>query len=237
MAQFKHTVSQYYGMIFANGRFIGNATEASTDFATSDQTVANGYTDSDLPLFTYNTVTGGTFKVKLTDTNWKNFAMAWRASDTAETATPFARTIVAGEAFKVIKLDRIATFTSVEIEDVANPGEYIPAVEGSDYQKTAAGLMALVDGSFRLSGTYVAQVNLQAFTNASETIEIEIHGGNKKDKAQAKLTRIFKVKFKPVNASYINANIAELDLEATIEADTTRPAGMSQFMEEFVKEA
>lgn len=233
MAQFKHTLSKYFGRVFINGRFVGNALEAGHEFATSETPIANGYLDTSLPLTTIDETTGGTFRMRLTDTNYKNFAMAWQASTTQVAAATFSDVEVAVEAFELIKLDRAADITTVEKETTPT-GTFVAAVEGVDYEKTAVGLMSLVAANFRVSGNYPAQIDMQVFTQTPAAMEVEIHGGNKLDKSQKKLVRYYKVKFKPVNGQHINTEVAELELEGAIEADSTRPAGESQFYAEYV---
>jgi hypothetical protein len=232
MAQFKHTLSKYFGRVFINGRFVGNALEAGHEFATSETPIANGYLDTSLPLTTIDETTGGTFRMRLTDTNYKNFAMAWQASTTEVASAVFADVEVDVAAFELIKLDRAANITAATKESV--PGTFVAAVEGVDYEKTAVGVMSLIAGKFQVSGTYPAQIDMQVFTQTPAAMEVEIHGGNKLDKTQKKLVRYYKVKFKPVNGQHINTEVAELEIEGAIEADSTRPAGESQFYAEYV---
>ena len=216
------------GVPYIDGLDVGQCTSAVVGITTTSNKIKSkrgGGGD----LYSEEKFEGADLSMTLHDIKKENLALLLRASTSDLAAVSFTDVEVEASAGFLIDLDRIADISDVQVKIGA--AAYRAAVEGTDFVRAYQGdLVASVDGTFKLSGTYPATERIEALTEASAEHYVKLVFNNELISGQRVTLRAHKVTFAPVaSLDLMNDTYVSLELKGTILADTSQLAGLSQF--------
>lgn len=215
------------GVIYVNGIDVGNVMAVALTIATTKNQIKNYRKVNGGHIYAIEKLESVEASMTLLDFNEENMALALRGTFTELAAVPFTDVVKAGVAGRLVQLDRIATFTSIKLEENAL---YRVAVEGVDYETNAAGIKALATGNFKLTGTYDASTDLQALTQSAQTVEVVCVIENEYIPGEVRIVKLHKFASAPLaSLEILGDNDAKMEIKGEVLADTSKPAGLSQF--------
>lgn len=216
-----------FGIVYVNGVDVGNVKAVGLTISTTKNQIKNYRKVNGGNIFSAEKIDAVEASMTLLDFNEANMGIALRATFTELPALAFTAVVKAGIAGRLVQLDRIATFTSVMIEEGA---VYRAAVEGVDFEKNAAGIKALVSANYKFNGTYDASTDLQALTKTAQTVEVVCVIENEYIAGEVRIIKLHKFAAAPLAAmAILGDEDAEMELKGEVLADTSKPAGLSQF--------
>lgn len=188
------------------------------------------------------TITSFTFEATADDISPRNIALAFRGTATEQATAP-----VSAEAHDAWAGHRIAFNLlpdPAESVSVVDPSGPTTLTEGTDYERTANGIVILDtttltftdDDPIALEIDYTPnpQYLIQALVGSGEEYEVIWHGLNAVDGGNPITSRYFRVKFSPTSgfSRHGGDDFGQLTLSGTVLADESRVgAGLSKYVE------
>lgn len=223
--RFEHLKGE--GIPYINGLDVGNCTAATLAIAVEQNKIANrrgGGGD----LYADEKVSSVEVSLTLHDIRKDNLAIALRAAIAELAEATFTDVEVVALAGRLVEMDRIADITDVEVKIGA--AEYRDAVEGEDYTRNAAGIFSLVDGTFKLGGTYPATERVQALHEASKEYQVTLVFANELVSGQRVVLKMHKVTFAPAaTLELMSDTYVSFELKGTVLADPSKLGDESKF--------
>lgn len=210
------------GVAFANGIDFGTMENLSIGSSTSEDTVANMRNAAGGYSYYEENIDSVDFTATLLDWSIENLKIALRATSKtiASRALNISKTVATEQ---LIEFEDIGVVTSVTLD-----GQ--PAVSGTDYTVTAAGVYAITPGAYVIVGTYPEQVSLAALTDSNVEFKIIVALENKMYKSDKTLVKMHRVKLSPASTmALISSDQAKIEIKGKLLADETQPDGESQF--------
>lgn len=221
------------GIIYVNGRDVGNVSAASFAIETNSINRPN-FRGGGGNAATLERVQGVRLSLTLDSFNNENLALALRGKVdvlTSKTVTDAEFTVGTG-----INLIRTADMIDVAKEVIVKKGaEPTPLVKGTDYDVSAAGILPLPGGAIAADDTIkvtydtVAGNALEALTESGAEVSVVMDGLND-NTGKRNVLDIYRWKPAPTSGlGLISEEFGEFPLEGEVLADTSKPSGKSQF--------
>lgn len=221
------------GIIYVNGRDVGNVSAASFAIETNSINRPN-FRGGGGNAATLERVQAVRLSLTLDSFNNENLALALRGKVAvlgSKKVTDAEYTV--GEGINLIRTDdMIDVKKEVIVTKGVGPD---PLEQGTDYDVSAAGILPLSGGSIEVGDTIkvtyetVAGNALEALTESGEEVSVVMDGLNDNT---GKRTVLDVYRWKPAPTTglgLISEEFAEFPLEGEVLADTTKQTGQSQF--------
>lgn len=223
---YKQETYRGYGVMLVNGRDVGNVEGISLGITTSNFSLKNYRKVNGGKVIDQNSIENVEFSATLLDSSAENLALGVYGTQLTQLSEAFTDVEIAAVANELLQLDRIATFTTITVED----GTYRPAVEGVDYEVFVDGLMPLMTANFKLSGTYNSSFDVEALTANFPEVKIVCTMESEFEPGKRVRIVLHKVSLSPLaSLSVLGDEATKLELKGSVLADASRPAGKSQY--------
>lgn len=223
---YKQEVWRGFGYVFINGRNVGNVELVTAGITTANFKVKD-YRTGKGNVIDDNSIENVEFAATLLDSSPANLALGVFGTLTSSEVLAFTDLVVAGEADRLIELPRMATIATVKIEDGAS---YRAAVEGVDYEMNIAGVIALADANFKLTGEYDAVDTIEALTEKFPVVSIACTMTSDFEPGVLYNVKFHRVSLAPLaSLNLLGDSATKIELKGAVLSDATKPAGKSQF--------
>lgn len=162
----------------------------------------------------------------------ENLALAVRGTVAEVAGSTVADESIVGYVDRFIRTE----FQGLSAVTVTDDPETAPYVEGTDYEVRNAGIFILSGGSISdaeallIDYTYVATRKVEALEISALEFKMVFDGLNEAQTGKAVVVDAHKIKFGPTAAlALISDDFGSIDLAASVLADTTKGAGLSEY--------
>lgn len=221
------------GIVYVNGRDVGNCSELNFQIESDTKTLPN-YRGGGGNAASVERVTAVRLSMKLHEFSNANLALALRGT----VASVTAGTVTAEDVIAVLGgLSETANVVDIaQTVTVTNAAAAITYVAGEDYEATPAGIKILADGditdeqALKVTYTKKAGTALEALVSSGADVRVVFDGLNDSTGRPSVVT-VYKWKPAPTSGlGLISDDFAEFDLEGEVIADQSIvAAGKSKF--------
>lgn len=216
------------GIVYIDGRDIGNTADVNIAIETEEKTVPN-FRGGGGNSASLSRITGVNLSMNLYDFNNDNLALALRGINSAVAATPITDEVLTTPAALDVLLETANIIDTAVAPVVTGPSGTPTYVLDTDYEVKAGGIYVLASGSITVSSTievdYTPEAGnaLEALLTSGAEVKVIVDGVN--DAESGKPWRLSFHKWKPsptAGLSAIGEDYGSFELTGEVLLDTTK---------------